>query len=324
MKHTKHDDIKVAEELVKIGREQAEGEVASLKSKLEAAPWIYEMLGKVKTLAFTEAQTKFFKLVLLKQVKDEKLYREKFGMTWAKFCEMVGLSYRTIDDQLADLKPFKAEFLTNFVNFSGFDFRKIKYLGDPKLTDSVNFTDNTIIYNGETIPVTPEHADEIQALLEKLEEDHKKQLEDKDAALRAQKRISESKEDVIKKLERDIKRLEKTVEVSDLPPEEQEQIELLKELQRSIQNLLYTVRQKIDFQKSSKEVLRQLYFLYIFGSKLFMEERMALNDIYADADEVPWEIMENELPPDHVMIDNLPLTKGMGKAYKEKMDKRKT
>lgn len=319
----KHEDVRVAEELVKIGKEQADVEIAQLKSRLEAAPWIYEMLGKIKTLSFTEAQSKFFKIVMLKQVKDNKIYREKFGMTWEQFCETAGVNRRRIDEQLDDLKPFKAEFLAEFANFSGLDFSKIKYLGDSKLADSANFSDNAIVFNGETIPVTPEHAEEIQALLENLEERHKQLQQEKHAELQAAQRIAKAKEDVIKKMEREIKRLERTVDFSDLTPEEIDGFELLRQIQGDMVQAISTIKQKIDYKTAPESVLRQLYFLFIFGSKIYMEERMILNDVYADAEDVPWEITEQELPPADVLVDNLPLTKGMGKAYKEKIEKRK-
>lgn len=311
-----------------VARVHAEKQIEeSIKKEQEikehAIAFISRLAGKIESLNFFRSQADFFFLVMLKQVKDAKEYRDKFGLTWEAFCESVGLKRRTVDENLQDLKPFKADFLAAFRQFSGVDFSKIKYLGYEASGGSASFQDNAIVYNGETIPVTPDHADEIQALLEKLEDEHKKQLEDKESELRAQKRILASKEDVIKKMEREIKRLEKTVEVSDLSPEEQEQIELLKELQGNLVSLISTVRQKIDYQKSSPDVLRQLYFLYIFGSKVFMDERMALYEVYADAQDVPWEITEMELPPPDILIDNLPLTKGMGKAYKEKIEARK-
>ena len=69
----------------------------------------------------------------------------------------------------------------------------------------VDFDGAKALTASETIPLDPEHKEEIQALLETLEETHKTQIEEKEADLRAQKRILQAKEDVIKK--QDIRRL---------------------------------------------------------------------------------------------------------------------
>lgn len=302
-------------------REMLKQEEADMKQK--AIAFTFEAAGKIKAMNFTRAQSDFFMIVTLKQVKESKEYRERFGLTWEDFCEGVGLNYKTIDRQLADLKPFRKEFLDTLSVFAGVDYSKIKYLGMSVSDKMSEIRDGAIIYQGETIPFTPEHADEFQALIEKLEEDYKAQISDKDSELKASNRNKDRLNDEIKKMQRQIDLLEHTVELTDLSPEEQEQIDLLKKLEGDIAKLLLTVKQKISYTTSSGNVLRQLYFLYIFIQKLFMEERMNLNEIYKDAEEVPWEITEMELPPTNVLIDNLPRSKGMGKSFKEKIDKRK-
>lgn len=213
-------EIEALKGAYEMGKEEAQEEIVALKTRLSAAPWIYEMAGKVRTLSFSETQSRFFKLVSLKQVKDNKEYREKFGMTWEQFCEHVGINRRTIDNQLIDLQPFKSEFLASFASFSGVDFSKIKYLGDDKLATSCQFSGNAIIYQGETIPVTPEHADDIQALLEKLEESYQAQIEEQKATLRTKDKLIKAKEDVIHKQEKSLRKFEKDAEAKGLTLEE--------------------------------------------------------------------------------------------------------
>src|SRR5208337_4605334 len=91
---------------------------------------IFEMAGKIKATTFFGAQSKFFNLLMLKQVKDSKEYRDRFDMSWEKFCEHVGVNKRWVDEQLADLKPFEVEFLEAFLQFSGVPISKFKYLGE--------------------------------------------------------------------------------------------------------------------------------------------------------------------------------------------------
>lgn len=284
-----------------------------------------ELTGKFKANHFIKEQTTFFDLLLLKQIKDAKEYRERLGMTWEDFCESIGLKRRTVDDQLQDLQPFRLEFLAAFRQFSGVDMSKIKYLGIEVTGGAASIAGNAITYNGETIPVDQEHAEEIQALIETLEENHKKEKDEADTTLRTKDRLLKSKEDTINKMERELKRLERTVEKSELTEEEQEGVDMLIQMQKDFLTTISDIKKKIIPHKAPEVVLRQLYYLYIFMSKVTMEERMALNEEYANAEEVPWEITEMELPPTDVMIDNLPMTagKGIGKKVVAKMEERK-
>jgi transcriptional regulator with XRE-family HTH domain len=295
------------------------------KEKEIAIGEIYEMAGKIKATNFFKSQTEFFNLLMLKKVKDSKEYRERFGITWEQFCDHVGVERRTIDRYLEDLEPFRQEFLGQLSNFSGVTISKIKYLGMAVNEKLVTVSENSIVFNGETIPVDQEHAEEIQSLIETLEENHKKEKEETEATLRTKTRLLTDKEKTINKMEKEIMRLERTVEKSELTEEEQEGVDMLIQMQKDFLTTISDIKKKIIPHKAPEVVLRQLYYLYIFMSKIAMEERMALNEEYANAEEVPWEITEMELPPTDVMIDNLPMTagKGMGKKVVEKMEERK-
>ncbi len=296
------------------------------KDREEAIANVYEMAGKVKATNFFKTQADFFNLLMLKKVKDSKEYRERFGMTWEQFCDHVGLKRRTVDLQLEDLEPFRQEFLATFANFSGVAISKIKYLGMAVDSKLATIAENSIIFNGETIPVDAEHKDEIQALLEALEENHKKAQDDAETTIRTKDRLLAAKEATINKMERELKRLEKTVPKSELSDEEQDAINLLVRVQTDFIAALSDIKKKIEPHKAPEVALRQYYFLLIFMAKVTMEERMVLHEAYAEAEECPWEINEMELPPPDVMIDNLPMSagKGMGAKVAAKMEERKT
>ncbi len=293
------------------------------REKEEAIRNVFEMSGKIKAVSFIETQTKIMRLLYLKQVKDAKFYREKFGMTWDQFCEWTGENRRRVDEQLMDLKPFKAEWLTKFVNAFGCEINKVKYLGEAISADSAKIADNAIIYNGETIPLDADHRDEIQALLETLEESHKAEKDEAEATIKTKDRLIKAKEKVINQMERDLQRLERKVELTDLTEEEQDAINLLAQVQTDFLKGISDIKKKIVPHQAPEIALRQLYFLYIFISKICMEERLALHEEYRNADEVPWEIMDEEIPPDDVLVANMPLTHMMGNAYKEKVGKRR-
>lgn len=310
-------------ESVEIMKRDQECSVEQVQSdKEDAIANIYEMAGKIKATHFFKTQAEFFNLLLLKKVKDSKEYRDRFGMTWEQFCTHTGLNWRTVDRNLEDLKPFHYDFLQTFVNFSGITFSKIKYLG---MTESVTVTENAIIYNGETIPVDAEHADEIQDLLETLEENHKKEKDEAETTIRTKERLLKAKEDTINKMERELRRLERIVPKSELTEEEQDAVNLLMQVQRDFQASLSDIKKKIEPHKAPEIALRQYYFLLIFMAKVTMEERMILHEAYANAEECPWEINERELPPTDVLINNLPLAEGkdLGKKVVAMIEERK-
>ncbi|PKN20402.1 MAG: hypothetical protein CVU71_01015 [Deltaproteobacteria bacterium HGW-Deltaproteobacteria-6] len=306
-------------------RDQEKSAEQVQRDKEAAIANIYEMAGKIKATNFFKSQAEFFNLVMLKKVKDSKEYRERFGITWEQFCESVGINRRTMDRALEDLAPFRQEFLDTLSNFSGVTYNKIKYLGMAANEKLVNLSENAITFNGETIPVDAEHADEIQSLLETLEEDHKQAAAEAAETIKTKERLIRDKDKVMDKLARDIARLERTVGKSELTEEEQDACNLLHQVQLDIQTWFSDIKKKIEPHKAPEIALRQYYYLLIFFSKLAMEERLALQAHYDGAEEVPWEITEMEIPPTEVMIDNLPLTAGkdMGKKVVAKIEERK-
>ncbi|MBF0521244.1 MAG: hypothetical protein HQK92_16150 [Nitrospirae bacterium] len=134
---------------------------------------IFETAGKIKAAVYSESQGRFLKLIFLKTVKDTGNYK-KLGITWSDFCSYVGQDRKRIDDQLADLKPFNAEFLVDFANFTGVDYSKIKYLGREISTSYAKISDDgAIICDGLVIPIIQKNKEEIAALLKRLEDKHK-------------------------------------------------------------------------------------------------------------------------------------------------------
>ena len=295
------------------------------REKEEAIANVHEMAGKIKATNFFRTQADFFNLLMLKQVKDSKEYRDRFGMTWEQFCDHVGLKRRTVDLQLEDLEPFRQDFLATFANFSGVTISKIKYLGmavDQKLA---TVAENAITYNGETIPLDAEHRDEIQALLENLEASHKQEKEELEATLSAQKKVAAAKEKVINNLERDLKRLERTVPKTELTAEEQDAINLLAKVQTDFLTGISDIKKMIKPNEAPEIALRSHYYLLILLSKVCLEERMKLEEAYRDAEAVPWEIREDELEliPEAVLADNQPIFVGQGIGAKVKAAREK-
>lgn len=319
-------NVEAAESMEATRRIIEQNAVTAQREKEEAIAAIYEMAGKIKATHFFKEQAGFFDLLLLKQVKDSKEYRTRLGMTWDGFCESIGVKRRTVDEHLEDLQPFRLEFLAAFRQFSGVDLGKIKYLGMAVNEKVAAVAENAIVYNGETIPLDAEHKDDIQAILETLEENHKTKTEELEATLSATKKVMADKEKLINKQELALKRLEKKVDLSDLTEEEQDAINLLAQVQMDFLKGLSDIKKKIKPHEAPEIALRQLYFFWIFIAKVAMEERMALHESYRDAEEVPWELMENEIPEQDVLAENSPIFAGrkIGEKIRSAKSKRQT
>lgn len=193
------------EEKKKLLAHLEENKIKELEAKLDSAKWVYEMAGKIKSSSFTHRQFEFFTLLMLKQVKEAKEYRLKYGMNWEDFCEYVGLKRRNVDIQLEDLEPFRVEFLAKFATFLGDDISKIKYLGRAKLANFATFDDENIIIGDEKIPCIPERAGEITAILDKLQEETRLQKEDAEAQKKAFDRVQGETHKSLTKLEKELK-----------------------------------------------------------------------------------------------------------------------
>ncbi|MHB8772991.1 MAG: hypothetical protein ACYC7J_18505 [Syntrophales bacterium] len=318
-------NMEAAESMEATRRAIAQNAATAQQEKEEAIANVYEMAGKIKATNFQKAQSNFFGLLMLKQVKDSKSYRERFGMSWEKFCDHVGVNRRWVDEQLADLKPFKTEFLEAFLQFSGVPVSKIKYLAESITEGNSAFSEKGITYNGEVIPIDADHGDEIRAYIETLEEDHRKKTEELEATLSAAKKVSASKEKVINTLERDLKRLAKRVDLSDLTDEEQDAINLLSQVQMNFMMGISDVKKQIEPHKAPAIALRSYYFLLLYIQKFCTDEREALNETYRDAGDCPWDIMDQEVPDWTKVADNLPSMagRGIGKKLNAKLDQRK-
>jgi len=214
------DAIRANDESYKAGRQSAINEANETKLRIDATKWVYEMAGKIKATNFGHRQAEFLTLLMLKQVKETKEYRLKYGMTWVEFCDYIGLKWRTVDLQLEDLEPFRIDFLTSFADFMGADISKIKYLGKAISAKLADFDGENIIVGEEKIPCIRERAGEINAVLDQLREDLQKKQDELAAQKKAAERIQSDLHKRINKLEKDAERRKGVLADRDLSDEE--------------------------------------------------------------------------------------------------------
>ena len=218
---SKHvDPMSEAALMIVNNEDRAELEKMSEKSRREVSiAALSQAKGRIESSNLIHTQTKLFALMELRRVKESKLYKN-LGLTWAQYCDQVGVKRRTIDEQLLDLSPFADEFLAAFRQFTGGGFNKIKQLGMAVSGGSAEIEGNAIVYEGEKVEIAADNVEAVQEVLDRISSDHGRRADEAEAEAAAQKRVTADKTKLIRKLEKRTETLERKAEKEGLTPEE--------------------------------------------------------------------------------------------------------
>jgi hypothetical protein len=316
-----NSDVQVSKEIYEIAKQEAEIEITKLKQDVQAGRDDGFAIGSIKTNKVHRDFCNFLDALTLYRTHKDKTYK-KTGLTWDKFCEAAGYDRRTADNIIAEVTPIFEAFSENLPVLYGVTLNDIRWLGKNKPETLSGFDDDgNLVIDGETIPGTCE---DITAYITHQKEVYQADIAEKESIITANKKVLADKEKLINGYAKDIARLQKDMPESELTEEEQEGVDMLIQMQKDFLIAISDIKKKIKPHKAPEVVLRQLYYLYIFMSKVTAEERLILHEEYKEAEDVPWEISEMELPPTDVMIDNLPMTagKGLGKKVVDKLEER--
>jgi hypothetical protein len=205
-------DVDTATALAVVGAEKQveESAVAKQLTREGEIAGAYETAGIIKSLNFVGKVVTVTSLVQLDKVKKSKGYK---GLgTWQEYCDYVGLDRHSIDQQLLNLNTFGQEFLETVSNF-GVGYREMRKLRQLSADGGFEVTAGTIEIAGESIPLDPEHKEDLQAALERLLDDTESKLSVKDRLLR-------SKDEVIERMDKQLSRLDKKAATKGLSAEE--------------------------------------------------------------------------------------------------------
>jgi hypothetical protein len=180
----------------------------------------YKAIGQVQTSNMFAKFAAVSSFVWLRDVKASKVYKDIPGVeTWEKFCESVGMSRAKVDEDLANLAAFGEDFFTACQQLSvGYrDLRKLRQLTHD---GSVVIEGECLRIGEEAIPINQEHADELQAAIEKVIEESSglaKQVE------KLKKGFDEAVKEETKSLDAEVKALVKEVKrLKPYDPEEKD------------------------------------------------------------------------------------------------------
>jgi hypothetical protein len=213
------ETAQAAEQIYALAKADADQQLAEMKNEIESVRIESQAAGVLQALQATSAYGELLKAITLHRIKQNKEYKAG-GMTWDGFCESQGLERRTVDRMLDDLGPIIDTFSDSIVRFSGMPFSKIRLLGRQISGHLSEIKDNCLIYGDEEIPLTPDHRDDIQALIERIGEEARAVKDEAESTIRTKDRLLKGKEEVIKKQEKDLARFEREVKARGLTPEE--------------------------------------------------------------------------------------------------------
>lgn len=177
----------------------------------------HETAGIIKALNFVGKVVTVTSLVQLDKVKKSKGYK---GIgTWDEYCEYTHLDRHSVDQQLLSLNTFGQEFLETVTSF-GVGYREMRRLRQLSNDGAITIIDNCVEIAGESIPLDPEHKEDLQAAIERVLDEKAELLEDARATVKAKDRVLDSKSEVIKKQEKELRKLSRESASRDLPPAE--------------------------------------------------------------------------------------------------------
>jgi hypothetical protein len=213
-------EIIAADEIYKAARQQADAEIARLKDEMAAVREESQAMGVLQKIEYDIAHNQMLKYVVLYRVKQAKEYRSG-GLTWDQFCEAIGEPRRTADRILAEIQPIMSIISAKLADFTGMDFSKIRLLGKTVSANLAEITeDGSVIVGGESIPLSPDYAEDLQAALERVIEAKDDLLAEKDANLKTKERLLQDKQKLIERQARDLARYEGEAAAKGLGAEE--------------------------------------------------------------------------------------------------------
>lgn len=239
-----NDVTEASKAIYAMAQADSETKLSAMREEIEAVRLESQAFGALQAIESTIAFQELMKAITLHRIKENKEYK-KGGLTWAAFCDSLGLEVRTVDMMLTDIKSIVGTFSENFSGFAGLPFNKIRLLGKTVSENISEIKDNCLVYGDESIPLTPEYRDDLQALIERIGEEAKEKIETLEATVSAKDKVLKSKGDVINKMERSLKKYEKEAAVMGITPEEDAYIQQINNLKTGFDGYLLRLEKNI-------------------------------------------------------------------------------
>lgn len=213
-------DVAALESVSKMAREQADVEIAELKSKQEMIAKSYEMAGQIKAVRMMSKFGDVTSLMWLKQVKESKIYRDLPNIgTWENYCEYIGLDRHTVDQNLLNLATFGEEFLAAVTSLQvGYrDLRKLRQLTHD---GTVTIDAEAVVIGDDRIPLDQDHREDLQAAIEKIIDEQAAVKAELNAQKKAFDRVQDDTRKSMTRLQKELDRFTAQAEAKGLSSDE--------------------------------------------------------------------------------------------------------
>ncbi len=151
----------------------------------------YRLTGRVEGFTVSSRFADMSALFLLKQIKENKIYKEiKGAETWEKYCISIGYTRSKIDEDLSNLETFGEQFLLTIGNL-GIGYKELRKLKSSTKSGTFEILDDAISIDGEIVNL---------ADTDKLKEALITVIEAKDEIIKEKERVIIAKEELNREL----------------------------------------------------------------------------------------------------------------------------
>lgn len=297
------EQVEASKEIYRIAREEADIEMAKLRGEMAAKLPQYEAMGILRKIQHDRAYNDLIEALVLFRIKDSKAYKDG-GLNWEDFCSAAGYDRRRADEIISDVRPVFQTFSADFAGFLGIGFNKIRYLGKSVSAESASFEDGALVIEGEKIPLTPEHRDEIEAAIDKLQEELKQQKEDSAAQKKAFERVQADTHKTVTKLEKELARRKGFLDNKELSDEEAAFASKIAALKTAFDGYLLTIDpeniEELEFKREPSVRMRAEYITALSYMKMQILKMYDIaEEMYGDCIMIPEKAPDFGMPGQH-------------------------
>jgi hypothetical protein len=254
---------------------------SSDRKKAETIQQVSCLMGRAQAFGYVSQFSSMAELATVKEVKDNKLYRE-FGIdTWSGFCEKFGINYKTIDERLLNLEKFGLAFMeaSKKIGLSRQDLRRIQALPSDTRVDAIN----------QTINMDKPTKEQVRDLLDRIEDQAvdnamlQKKLTEADKKLAKKDQAITRGQDQVTELEDKIRALQTAQEQSVIRNDEQKSMELMTTIKNDF-NIAILKMASIDLDCSSPAIKATIVAIIEYMNRMLKQTFLDICQAHPEID----------------------------------------
>jgi hypothetical protein len=269
----------------------------------------FRLTGQIEGINFIGKVATVSTLMMLKSVKENKVYRRMPGVeNWENFCKLTGFSRRLIDEQLLNLETLGEEFLATCFQF-GLGYRELKKLRSATTEGMLAIEGDVVtvtLAEGEAKTVPLSDTEGVRELIEQLSEvitNQKQDLEVKDRVMDSKNKALEDAEKAVISAERKLKKYEGG-EIRGMPAEDFPDFEEMEEVVKQLSHSFFRLQGLLQRSSANMSETNRQYLLntVLYNCQLAFDLRSMAANVLGDIYNT-----EEPLPEDYALNENSPI-----------------